>query len=342
MTSSRLHWIDLAKGATVTVVLVKHSFAFALKSTGTMPPAADKVLWLLELMNMPVMFLLAGLLSAGALDRRPGRFVTARLRGVAWPLALWFGLSVALDTALGGANAVHRTPDPVESSFWFLVVLAAVSGLAVLVRKLPATPVAVVAVVVVMLVGAVDGPEHRFTDFGTPNAIRLGFAACYFVGIAIARSDRWSIESVATFRTAGFALGALLAFIAVLFAADVPGRTISENIATVPTMLALAVAQLAVFAALPRIRFLEWLGGHSIVVYVVHAVVFRHVVGGLIGAGLSPWVAAPTAAVGMLVLIMGVCRMRERRPAVAALFTFPERARRSTPEHATRAVAPVR
>ncbi|SFF35280.1 acyltransferase family protein [Curtobacterium sp. YR515] len=342
MTSPRLLWIDLAKGATVTSVLVMHSFAFAITLTGTSSPAAEKVLWLLELMNMPVMFLLAGLLSAGALEHRPGRFVTTRLRGVVWPLVIWFGLSVVFDTTLGGENALDQSPDPAQSAFWFLVVLAGVSGLAVLVRRLPATPVAVVAVVVAMLLGAVDGPRHLFTDFGTPVAIRYGFAACYFVGIAIARSERWSIGSVATFRTAGLACSGLVAFIAVLFVAGVPGRSISESIATVPTMLALSVAQLAVFAVLPRIRVLEWLGEHSIVVYVMHVVVFQHIVGGLVGAGLSPWTAATIAVVAMMVLVVVTSWLRERQPAVAALFTFPQRSRRVSPEHATRAVAPVR
>lgn len=342
MTSPRLLWIDLAKGATVTSVLVMHSFAFAISLTGTSTPAARTVVWLLELMNMPVMFLLAGLLSAGALQRRPGRFVATRLRGVVWPLVVWFGLSIALDTVLGGENALDRTPDPAQSAFWFLVVLAGVSAIAVLVRRLPATPVAVAAVVVAMLLGAVDGPRHLFTDVGTPVAIRYGFAACFFVGIAIARSDRWSIESVATVRSAGLALCGLGAVVAVLVVAGVPGRMISENIATVPTMLALSVVQLAVFAALPRIRFLEWLGEHSIVVYVVHVLVFQHVLRALVGAGLSTWVAGTVAVAGMTVLVVAASWLRERQPVVAALFTFPERARRSTPEHATRAVAPVR
>lgn len=150
----RLHWVDVAKAIAIVLVVVYH---VAVTGMTILTPGINRVegvysaasTWLLPV-RMPLLFLVSGLLSTGALARPWRAVVRPRILNYAWVFVLW-----TLLYAYPYANAF--TPGNVEETtlralswtvtlngaYWYLPLLLLFFVVAKLGRRLGAWMVAV-------------------------------------------------------------------------------------------------------------------------------------------------------------------------------------------------------
>jgi fucose 4-O-acetylase-like acetyltransferase len=130
-SSTRLKWIDAARGFGIILVVYAHAarglvLAKMLPSTGW-PIDVDTVVYAF---HMPLFFILAGLNIERGVARGRRDFILNKLQTVVWPYFLWSIVHGSLKIAGAGYTNNPLTPSdlfaipivPIEQ-FWFLYVL---------------------------------------------------------------------------------------------------------------------------------------------------------------------------------------------------------------------------
>jgi len=131
-TTSRNHLIDIARAASMAIVVTFHSLLYVLvPGPGFVPWAPGPVLWALSwaLTIMPVFFVAGGFANAVVVDkwrtRRYADYLAARGGRLVGPIALFIGVFTLVSTAVAWAGFL---PQALELSprfaqlLWFLVV----------------------------------------------------------------------------------------------------------------------------------------------------------------------------------------------------------------------------
>ena len=129
--SSKIGWVDAAKGIAILLVVLGHSLR-GLNSSGIVPSdffnALDSRIYAF---HMPVFFALSGLFFARSLRQtRIAPFLWQRMLRLAWPLVLWTYLFLGVKIAAGGHANTPATlsdllvlPFPGILHLWFLWAL---------------------------------------------------------------------------------------------------------------------------------------------------------------------------------------------------------------------------
>ncbi|MCL8026156.1 acyltransferase family protein [Nocardioides bruguierae] len=188
--AGRLPWVDVAKGASILLVVLHHASTKNLLvqlpgELGWVSQAWYEISTALKPVRMPLFFVLSGLVAAGAV-RRPWRAARARFWGPAWlhlvwlpPLVVFFSVETTLPgNRLTGVTDVLADLLWASTSLWFLYALAVYFLLARAVVRLPRVPVLVVLALVAALATYVP-TEHW-------NRFSVVFHAVYFVAGALA------------------------------------------------------------------------------------------------------------------------------------------------------------
>lgn len=299
--AQRWGWADLIRGAAVLVVVVYHAGYGLLAAPGT--TGAWFVGFLLPVC-MPMLLVLSGVFAARGLNRAFGSYARTVARNRVWPWMVW-------TVVMAVVWPLHLSTDPVNfltigTHTWFLGVLICASMLAYLVRPLPpAVPAAAL-----LLTSAVLKEEHAIISFYFLHS------AFFFVGLALANHlQRWLLASP------GWVIGtgALGAAAGVLQVSAVPAPGPLEALLSVCA----AMTCMWIAARIPRslpVRWLEWVGRHALVIYLVHFPVVVLVPVALTGVGLDPWESSTLAFAISLAVSLAVVGVRRW---AWGLFTAP-------------------
>lgn len=133
--TSRIAWIDAARGIGIVLVVLGHvlgGLATAGLVASEQGAAAGVIRWIYAF-HMPLFFFLSGTLLPHA-PLAPWPFVGAKLRTVAYPYVVWSLVQAMLQSRAGAlANHGAVIPDPLRllleptAQFWFLHVLFALA-----------------------------------------------------------------------------------------------------------------------------------------------------------------------------------------------------------------------
>ncbi|MBY6114341.1 acyltransferase [Mameliella alba] len=197
-SSSRVHWLDRAKGAGIVLVVFGHAWLGA-QAAGLIP--ADRLFSVVEKLiynfHMPLFFLLSGVTFEASARRKPlVRGARDKAIRLLWPLLLWTYVFAGFRYLAGGAanspealTDLFSWPLPPRDHLWFLwaLFLIQIAGLLIAVPGKTPRPgwawlaLALLAMAVVSLPGLPLGPL-------TVNAaLHMGL---FFLGVWLARAGR--------------------------------------------------------------------------------------------------------------------------------------------------------
>jgi uncharacterized membrane protein YcfT len=145
--SSRLAWVDAAKGLSILLVVAHHAVSF-LQVSGLVPPAVVAADTALASMRMPLFFLASGLFVAGPLAAPWRTLLRKRIAFFLYLFVLWTLLRFAFFHA-PAVSAVDPYDSPSVpalawsllvpgSGMWFLYALALFAVIGKSIRSLPA------------------------------------------------------------------------------------------------------------------------------------------------------------------------------------------------------------
>lgn len=249
----RHHWMDLLRGVAVLLVALWHVLTVPELFGAQAPAWLRSALTGLGPYRIPLLLFLSGLLLPSSLRKGWVRYASGKLRLLVWPFVVWTLIMAVIWPDLPRL----LTPETWwrgSYHLWFLSVLAWCYLAAPLTKVVPAW----IWPVPLVLLSAV-----------APNMglVRLcWFGAFFFAGAAVVRVlPGWQRQ--------GGALPSVLGLTAVgyaVWAAFEPEVYQYRHLPSFAVSLC-GVAALMWFAPrLPRLRGLEWVGRHSIVIYLAH------------------------------------------------------------------------
>ncbi|WP_198394839.1 acyltransferase family protein [Brevibacterium yomogidense] len=261
----RAGWMDMLRGLAVVLVAVFHiQYPLVERVPGT-PDILLRFGEAMQPFRMPLLFFLSGLLLPRSLTKPAGAYVWGKVRGLVWPFVLWT-LVVAV-----AFEALWRDDDPWWllmdapamlmgwQHLWFLSVLIVCYAIAPLTRIVPAW----VFPVPMAVVSSFMTSDVAWVDYGEKV---LWYGAFFFAGAAVA-------GVMETWQRLSPVLPAVMVMFTVVWgylaAQDAELRT-TLGFATFTTSLVGVLAVTWLAPRLPRLRFLEWVGRGSIVVYLVN------------------------------------------------------------------------
>ncbi|VDC32970.1 acyltransferase family protein [Pseudogemmobacter humi] len=146
---ARILWIDAVRGITITLVVLFHA-AIALATwfpatESNLPEPLIRLTALLGLVRMPAFFFCSGLVFSFAIARGWRWFLARRLRFALWIVAVWTGISLAVERSGLHLYPQYTTPFILPEqllwvpygNLWFIYAMLLVSALALLLRPLP-------------------------------------------------------------------------------------------------------------------------------------------------------------------------------------------------------------
>ena len=215
--------------------------------------------------RMPLLFLLSGIILPRSLAKPMKDYTVGKLRGLVWPFALWTVIAaVCFEVLWTDDDPLWLFKDVPAmlmgwQHLWFLSVLIVCYAVAPLTGLLPAwvlpLPMAVASSFLT--------PGGTWIDYCQKV---LWYGAFFFAGAAVSRYLRSWQSLRPLLPTAMFAFTLAWGLIA---ARDEELRT-AMGFSTFLISLVGVLAVLWLAPRLPRIRFLEWAGRGSIVVYLVN------------------------------------------------------------------------
>ena len=356
---SRVDWVDHAKGLSILLVVMMHStlgVEAAAGAIGWLHPAVEFA----KPFRMPAFFLISGLFLARTIDAPWRRYLDRKVIHFAYFYVLWLtiqyafkGPGIAMEEGAGAALSAYLSGfvQPF-GTLWFIYVLPVFFLFTRLVRGLPVWLVLAWAAVLEIM------------PIATGSVIYDEFAARYvyfFAGYALAGRvfafEAWTARNrgvalaglAAWFVLNGLAsltvIGAGLHPFAQIFTWD--GASVKwSDLAGFSLLLGLAgsaavVTMAGLLSRLNWTRPLEWIGAHSIVIYlafflpmaVARTILLKLGIITDIGAiSALTWIAAVAGPVVLYVMIQwtGIGRFLFERPAWARI----DRRKQSTPAEA--------
>lgn len=308
--STRDPWLDNAKMALVTLVVVGHAWAM-LPAEGLVGHAYD----FLYAWHMPAFVLVTGYLSR-AFDYAPER-LWRLVRTVAVPYVIFECLMAFFRDWFGGEELQDLFADP-HWPLWFLTALICWRLLTPLFRALPLVVAMAVAVAVSLASGTVTGETSEYFDL-TRAAGMLPF---FVLGIHLTPDRLERLRESAVRWSAVGVLGGI--WLLAAYADDLAGThwlyystpyadlgaSDSHGMVTRLGVLAVGAVGAAAFLALvPRLDgWFARMGAATLVVYLCHGFVVRgaEYAGFTDWAGQHPVLAPPLVLVGGVLLALGL------------------------------------
>lgn len=325
--SSRIAWIDIARGLAIIAVVVFHA-ALKLRSVegaGLWEP----LVLMLETFRMPAFFFVSGLVSASVLTRPSRTIWIHRIAFFAYLYVLWAVLQTVILAATNGgltskmwlelSGLLVRPHD----SLWFLYALVVFTAFVWAMRTTPAwVPLATSFAVSILFLSnlVLTGP----VTFIPMPWMKLGSYTFFFVVGVYMRS--WVLDHAA--RVGALSAVALIGAYVVIAPAwyVTPVRDLAITRGLVSVLGVAAGLALAVLLARARgFRWLEHLGRNTLPIYVLHLLVIVPTVRVLEAAGymagrVEALALAPLLAAVSIVVSLAAYRALRRVPG---LFTAP-------------------
>jgi uncharacterized membrane protein YcfT len=284
----RLLWMDGLRGLAIVLIVLLHATAM-LESIGLRAHVAVDVFnTIASPFRIPLLMTLSGMLLGGSLAKGPGRYVSGKLRAIAWPYAVWMAILLLNFPSLGLQTAMRGLWAP-NTYLWYLHTLLIAYLVALLLRRVPAWATMAVALVLAAVVGSLELPEALAMMRPSRTFMMLGF---FFAGHLLMQHLPVALRLLR--HPIGIVIGVVCTG-SVVVASLQPGSNISNDPRfAAPLLVSLAVG-LALLSRLPWrdpvSRWLRWVGQHSIVYYVTHWITMywtlQLVAGPLIPLGFS-------------------------------------------------------
>jgi uncharacterized membrane protein YcfT len=343
--TSRLQWVDAAKGMCILLVVAHHTLWF-LASTGQAPAALVAANSALASLRMPLFFLASGLFAARPLTAPWRTLLHKRVALFLYLYVLWTLVRFAFFLALPGVVDPYDSADPVALALalvlpgpgmWFLYALALFAVVGKLIRRVP---VAVQLAGTGALSAVVGAGIVEFDSFAWTFMARYLFF--FLLGVHAPRLAHRLAASTrpVTVALAGAACAGGAAAAVALDVRSVPGVALALNL--------LAVTFGILFAAwIARHRIgmpLVVLGRHTLPVYLMHVLLLAVVMAGVQHLQLpavAEYVLPVVLAIGLTALSLGTCQLLALAGA-NALFGLPSRLAHRPPRHALARVRPPR
>lgn len=316
----RLHWMDMLRGISVVLVAILHITLVQEIWDGGTSYEAIVLSQAVAPFRMPMLLFASGLLLARALKKPTGRYLTGKLRTLLWPWLIWSavmwpitGWSYGLQP-LWWINGMYT---------WFLMALFCYYLVGLLTRWIHPAWFAL-ASITAWTVLPMLGVTFDVTGF-RPDKF-LYYAAFFFAGAALRRLLSERRIPVAALLPA-LVVAAGWAYYAMRIDMEPSIPVVSQLVVIISVIGVIGLAQRA-----PRVgavRFVEWMGRNSIVIYLVHLPVVEM---------LGRYLPLPPGRKSFLVFVvvtLGVCLAAAAlRPHISWLFAFPQRSRAAAPEAA--------
>lgn len=318
MLPNRIHWMDSLRGLAMLIVILYHSTYGVQLALDGMHPVFERINGALGPYRMPALFLLSGMLVERSLAKGAGRYVSGKLRHIAWPYLIWMVITeFSRDGRFSGADLL-RDLGPFEPTLWFLWYLLAFYLFHLLVHRVHPAALALAAIGLSLI-------------FATGQPMKLAYMYAFFaVGVLVGRHlDRFD----ALVRRPATAIALLLPVGYVTWVSAVHGGVRFEPLLA-PWVLCGVVGLAWICAFAERWRRvsapLEFVGRHSIVFYLVQwpLILFLVRIEALREIDRSV-VLVPLVAVATVVVATIVALLSQRFAVVSALFAFPVLERRA-------------
>lgn len=303
--------MDILRGAAILAVIFFHSV--------TIPAAYGfeaNAIWryvneTLILFRMPMLVFLSGMLLSRSLEKPSLSYFNGKVSGILWPFLIWsttYALVTDVDFGnLGEIQNIYTGGSPL----WYLLFIFTYYLAAKPLNRL--SPLVIAAVTFGLAVLSPDGAKYSERVFYLMSLFFLGdYAARHAdrIGTIIASRYIWLLLPVL--------LGSALA-------------TVAYDLDFGPNWVVFSLIGILLFAAISQriepfaiSRVLVWVGQHSIVFYVSHAIVIHFTAQLMVRAGVSSYAVTALASV-LLSLFAGWALSvgNDRWVPVRWLFTLP-------------------
>jgi fucose 4-O-acetylase-like acetyltransferase len=270
----RVTWVDLAKGYGIILVVLAHAIRGLIYSDiMTWTPITRFVDAWIYAFHMPLFFFLSGLFLIRSTEKPWGAFVSDKLRTIAYPYFVWSVITVVIKAALGPitTHPYHLSDlplilyDPIDQ-YWFLyvlfILLIAISAL----LKLGVSPWVVFVLAILIYPGLVP-ISYGLGVLATTSEMAIYIA----LGVIVGRDrDFRMISGIHVgWLVVGVVAGLMVASLAGL--SELPYRhAFQPTFAVSGTVAVVALALLTDKAKLEAA--IQFLGRHSLEIYVVHTI----------------------------------------------------------------------
>lgn len=317
-TSSRLQWVDMAKGLSILLVVMMHSAFGVGEETGQTGYLHWVIAWASPF-RMPEFFAISGLFLSQVIARDWARYADRRVVHYFYFYALWALIHIIFKVGLGAGDPLTALSfiawaivEP-YGVLWFIYMLAVVSAATKLLHDLKAPHIAVLAVGAVLQMAPIHVGSYIVDQFAeyfiyfyagyalAPHAFKLVDWAERHVALAIGALLAWAALETALVFSPGFAVNPITVNGGL---SDLPGLHLVLAIAGAAALCVLA----ALLARLPFMDWLRWMGSKSIVIYLAFALpmaISRTVLmrlGIVTDTGLLSTIVMVTAIVSPLIL----------------------------------------
>jgi uncharacterized membrane protein YcfT len=297
-TTSRLPWVDTARGAAIVLVITHHAVLFTT-SEGLGHPGWTALNETLRLLRMPLFFFLSGMLAVRAVQRPWADLLRRRVTSDLWVYLLWASAAFAAFTLLPYAR--DDLPTGVSgwlldtlllpgNGAWYLLALALYLVAGRLTRSVPTRVLLPAAAVVAAAFGPGQLVRYSFVWSDVLTLFVFFAAGLRLRDLALGLTDR--VPGPFAVATAATATGALALTVTGLGLTQVPGVRLLVGTTAVATGCAVAVRLAPTLGG----RALADVGRRTLPVYVTHEIVLAVLV-----LALAP--AAGTGLAGPLSLV---------------------------------------
>lgn len=263
----RLVWMDGFRGIAIVLIIVLHGTAM-LESIGlAIPESVDLFNTVASPFRIPLLMTLSGMLLGGSLSKGVGRYLTGKLRAIAWPYLLWLCILLLVFPDLGIETVIRGLWAP-NTYLWYLHTLLIAYLAALALRRVPTWISAVVALLLAAVASLVSLPATLEMMSVDRVLLMLGY---FFAGHLLAQHLQTALRWMRS--PWGIAIGLLGT--AVVVALSVQGSfAVPSNELLAPPLMASLALGIALLSQLPwngpLSHALRWVGRHSIVYYVTH------------------------------------------------------------------------
>ncbi len=276
-TTTRLDWIDAAKGLSIILVVMMHSAYGVGEDLGSTGILHYVIGWATPF-RMPEFFLISGLFLGQVIARPFRLFADRRVVHYLYFYFLWVVLQIGFKVVLGTGNlgeaAVQVALSIIQpyGVLWFIYMLAVYSLAAKLLYILRVPHWAVIGVAAFFEIVPIHTGIYTIDHFA---AYFVYFYAGYAFAPLLFRIVDWAQRHVAVSVASLLAYGVILGVLVFAGGSEVQPRGMQMGYAALPVLhLALGLAgslavcvTAALLLRLPAMDWLRWLGEHSIVIY---------------------------------------------------------------------------
>lgn len=262
----RMVWMDGLRGIAIVLIVVLHGTAM-LESIGlAISPRVELFNTVAAPFRIPLLMLLSGMLLGGSLSKGAGRYISGKLRAIAWPYAVWLVILLLVFPNLGTETLVRGLWAP-NTFLWYLHTLLIAYGVALAVRRVPTVISAVVAFAAAALISVLALPEPVELMRFERILLMLGY---FFCGHLLMQHREPALRWLrGPWGIATGLLGTAIVVAGSLSRLSVP----QSELFALPLLASLAMG-VALLSKLPWrgpvSHALRWVGRHSIVYYVTH------------------------------------------------------------------------